>query len=433
MSDLAARLHGLVEALYPLPRSITGDGVRRTLDLLAADLPLERTEVPSGTAVLDWQVPDEWVLREAWIEGPDGRRVVDVADHNLHVVGYSRPVDTTLDRAALDAHLHSLPDRPDLIPYRTSYWADAWGFCLPHRLRADLPEGDYRVRIDAELVPGSLTLGEVHVPGASDEVVLVSTHTCHPSLANDNCSGMAVAAELARRLLAADDLRLSYRIVFCPATIGAITWLAVRPEVVARIRHGVVLAGLGDPGPLTWKRSQRGDAAVDRAAALVLPRHDAGARLLDFSPYGYDERQYCSPGFDLPVGRLSRQVHGTYPEYHTSADTPDFVDAERLAAAADAAWDLLMAIDADRTFRNLAPHGEPQLGRRGLYDTLGARPHPGDLQMAMLWVLNQSDGTRSLLDIAERSGLAPADLADVAGILADHGLLEETRPMEDTP
>jgi aminopeptidase-like protein len=432
MSELAVRLHRLVEALYPLPRSITGDGVRRTLDLLAADLPIDRTEVPSGTTVLDWHVPDEWVLREAWIEGPDGRRVVDVADHNLHVVGYSRAVDTTLDRASLDAHLHSLPDRPDLIPYRTSYWADAWGFCLPHRQRETLPDGEYRVRIDADLVPGSLTLGEVRVPGASDDVVLVSTHTCHPSLANDNCSGIAVAAELARRLLAADDLRLSYRIVFCPATIGAITWLAVRPEVVARVRHGVVLAGLGDPGPLTWKRSQRGNTAVDRAAAMVLPRRDPGARLLDFSPYGYDERQYCSPGFDLAVGRLSRQVHGTYPEYHTSADTPAFVDADRLADAADAAWDLLMALDADRTYRNLAPHGEPQLGRRGLYDTLGARPHPGDLQMAMLWVLNQSDGTRSLLDIAERSGLAPGDLADVAGILADHGLLEETRPMEDT-
>jgi aminopeptidase-like protein len=395
------------------------------LQIIADELPLTITEIPSGTTVLDWTVPLEWTIREAWIEGPGGERIVDMADHPLHVVGYSRPVDLVLSHSELEAHLHSLPDQPDAIPYRTTYWADNWGFCVPDTVRRNLSEGAYRVLIDATLAPGSLSIGEITIPGKSRGTVLISTHTCHPAMANDNCSGIAVAAELAHRLLSRASRKFTYRIVFCPATIGAITWLAMNRDQIAAVRHGMVLAGLGDPAPLSWKRSPRGETAIDRAAARILREWDENSRVLDFSPYGYDERQYCSPGFNLSVGRLSRGIHGTYPEYHTSLDTPEFVAPAALAEALEVADRILLELENDRQWINLAPYGEPQLGRRGLYGSLGALPHPGNAQMAMLWLLNQSDGVRGLLEIAERSGISVSELESVARLLEEHELLKE--------
>jgi aminopeptidase-like protein len=370
--------------------------------------------------VLDWRVPDEWTLREAWIADGTGRRIVDLAASNLHVVGYSEPVRRTMSRAELDAHLHSRPDLPDVVPYRTAYHAHTWGFCLTEQQRAALIDGDYDVCIDAVRAPGSLTYGEALLPGSSTDEVLVTTHTCHPSLANDNCSGIAVLTEIARRL-AARPRRFTYRLLFAPATIGAITWLATHREVVPRIRHGLVLAGLGDRGALHYKRSRRGATPVDRAAAIVL--RDLDGRCIDFSPYGYDERQYCSPGFDLAVGRLSRSLHGEYPEYHTSADNLSFIDASQLVASADAVESILDVLEADVRYVNLAPYGEPQLGRRGLYSAVGGAIDARSVEMALLWVLNQSDGTRSLLDIAERSGLPFPAVQRAAEALAHADLL----------
>jgi len=414
------QLHDLVARLYPVPRSITGDGVRETLRLLAEHVPLTTTEVPSGSRALDWTVPKEWNLRDAFI-ARGGERIVDVRDSNLHVVGYSTPVDARMSLAELRPHLHSLPDQPDVVPYRTSYWQERWGFCVPHRLLESMPDGEYDVRIDATLEDGALTYGEVVLPGERDEVVLVSTHTCHPSLANDNCSGLAVATALAATL-AGVERRYTYRFVLAPGTIGSIVWLHRNEDVAARVRHGLVLSNLGDDGAFTYKRSRRGDAGIDRAAAHVLGAHD-GSEVVDFSPYGYDERQYCSPGFDLPVGSLSRTPWGRYPQYHTSADDLAFVQPKQLEGSLRAVLEIIDVVERDETYVNLSPKGEPQLGRRGLYSSLGGDPHAREREVALLWVLNQSDGSRSLLAIAERSGLPFAAVADAADALLAAGLL----------
>ncbi|MEO7386428.1 MAG: DUF4910 domain-containing protein [Gammaproteobacteria bacterium] len=398
-----AALYQLVRDLFPLNRSITGGGVRETLARLGDVVPLTVHEVPTGTAVLDWEVPAEWNLRAAWIEGPDGRRIVDAANHNLHVVGYSTPIHAEFPLQELQAHLHSDPARPDVIPYRTSYYSPAWGFCLTDRQRSALPDGRYRVHIDAELRPGSLSYGEFVLPGTSTDEVLVYTHTCHPSLANDNASGMAVCAFLARWLSTAPR-RLSYRVVFGPGTIGSITWLARNRDVVPRIVGGFVLALVGDPGPLVYKRSWSGASLIDRAAEAWLRRERRSARFMDFSPWGYDERQFGSPGFRLPVGRLTRSAEEGYPEYHSSADNLALVRPDSLADALVAAQAILQLVDANAPLLNLSPWGEPQLGRRGLYRSLGGPASP-ELQRALLWVLALGDGEHDLVDAYSRSGL----------------------------
>jgi len=417
-------LHALVARLYPICRSITGDGVRRTLRIISELAPLEIHEVPTGTKVLDWTVPKEWNIRDAYIKDATGRRVVDFAACNLHVVGYSVPVRRRMTLAELRPHLHTLPDRPDLVPYRTSYYHETWGFCLSANTLAAMPEGEYEVCIDATLADGHLTYGEHVVPGETDDEVLISCHVCHPSLANDNLAAIAVAAHLARRLGAGPRPRYTYRFLFAPGTIGAITWLARNRDRVDRVRHGLVLACAGDRGPLTYKRSRRGDAPIDRAAAHVLRASGRPHTVVDFSPYGYDERQYCSPGFNLGVGSLTRTPYGAYPEYHTSGDDPDFVTEEAMRDTLETCWEILQVLERDRRYRNLSPYGEPQLGRRGLYDSLGGRSDTKQAQLAMLWVLNLSDGGHGLLDIAERSGLPFDVVADAARALLAAGLLE---------
>jgi aminopeptidase-like protein len=430
MYDLASRL-------YPLPRSITGDGVRRTLAALRELVPLEVHEVPTGTEVLDWTVPREWNVREAWIRDPSGRKVVDFADHGLHLLGYSVPVHRRLPWPELRPHLHTLPEQPDLIPYRTSYYAEAWGFCLPHRLLEALERedrgGEYEVKIDATLEEGSLTYGELAIPGASDREVLVSCHVCHPALANDNLSGLAVTAHLARRLLDVSrdaPLRHTYRFLWIPGTIGAITWLARNREAAGRVAHGLVAANLGDAGAFHYKRSRRGDAGIDRAVEHLLRHAGAPFEVEDFVPFGYDERQYSSPGFDLPVGSLTRTPWGRYPEYHTSADDLSFIAPENLAGSLAAYLRVMEILEGNRTYRNLSPHGEPQLGRRGLYSTIGGGPEGRDRQLALLWVLNLSDGDHDLLAVAERAGRPFAEIREAADALVEAGLLE---PVEGAP
>lgn len=411
---------GLMTELFPICRSITGSGFRETLGALRRRIPLEVHEVPSGTRVLDWTVPKEWNIRDAYIRGPRGDKVVDFARSNLHVVSYSVPVRAMMPLAELKEHLHALPEHPDWVPYRTTYYREDWGFSLSQKDLQALEEGLYEVVIDASLADGSLTYGELVLEGRSKDEVLISAHACHPSLANDNLSGVALAAVLAEAL-AGRPRELTYRFLFIPGTIGAITWLALN-EVKARdIRAGLVLTGLGDRGRLTYKRSRRGQTEVDRAAALVLGRALPPGRILEFSPYGYDERQYCSPGFDLPVGRLSRTPFGDYPEYHTSADNLGFVSADALGDSFEKTREILDVLERNGTFVNLSPKGEPQLGRRGLYAA------PGPEEMALLWVLNMSDGGHSLLDIAERSGLGFEALRKAADRLAAAGLLRQER------
>src|SRR6266487_747128 len=344
--------------------------VRATLEIIGRQIDLEVHEVPTGIQVFDWTVPREWNLHDAWVDDPTGRRVIDLRDSNLHVVSYSTPVDQTMPLAELRQHLFTLPEHPDWVPYRTSYYSESWGLCASQRLVDSLPDGPYRVRIDATLAEGSLTYGEHFLGGETQEEVLISCHVCHPSLANDNLSGIVVATQLARRL-AETRPRYSYRFLFIPGTIGSITWLALNEHHLDRIRHGLVLACVGDPGPLTYKRSRRGDAGIDRAITHVLARSARQHTVTDFSPYGYDERQYCSPGFNLPVGSLSRTPYAQYPQYHTSADDLDLVRPEAMADTLEVCWETLRVLEADRRYRNLSPKGEPQLGRRGLYGTIG--------------------------------------------------------------
>ncbi|GII30596.1 peptidase M28 [Planotetraspora mira] len=413
-------MHALVERLYPLCRSITGDGVRGTLDIVGESIPLEVTEVPTGTEVLDWTIPREWNIRDAYIKDATGRRVVDFAESNLHVLGYSTPISATMSLAELRPHLHTLPDQPDLTPYRTSYYSETWGFCLPENTLRALPEGQYEVRIDSTLAPGHLTYGEHVIPGQVTDEVLISCHVCHPSLANDNLAGIAVATALAQRI---ENPWYTYRFLFAPGTIGAVTWLALNRERVGRVKHGVVLACAGDRGALTYKRSRRGDAEIDRVFQYVLSGREH--TIVDFTPYGYDERQYGSPGFNLGVGSLTRTPYAGYPEYHTSADNPDFVSPEAMADTLETLWDAVGILERNRKYHNTSPYGEPQLGKRGLYGSLGGRSDTQQIQMAMLWVLNLSDGSHSLLDIAERSTLPFTVVADAAQALHSAGLVKE--------
>lgn len=418
--EIGQAMHARLTSLYPICRSITGDGVRQTLAELQTTLPLVLQEVPSGTKVFDWTVPNEWNIRDAWIKNSKGQRVVDFQQSNLHVVSYSTPIHATMPLSELRSHLHSLPDRPDAVPNLTSYYQESWGFCLSHNRLTALEDEQYEVCIDSTLAPGSLTYGELLVPGESSDEVLFSAHICHPSLANDNLSGIVVAAQLAAEMASRTKLRYSYRFLFVPASVGVITWLALNEMRVDRIRHGLVLSGVGDSGSITYKRSRQGSAEIDRVVAFVLENSGLPHTIQDFSPLGYDERQYCSPGFNLPVGRFSRTPYGTYPQYHTSDDNPDFVKADSLAESLRILRMVVDVLEGSRKVINTQPKCEPQLGKRGLYSQLSEESET----TAMLWILNYSDGNNTLMDIARRASIPIERVIKVASILESHGLLK---------
>jgi aminopeptidase-like protein len=424
LDELGAAMYALVTELYPICRSITGEGVRRTLTAIQRYIPVTLHEVPTGTRVFDWTVPNEWNIRDAFVARTTGERVIDFKRCNLHVVNYSVPVRKRVTRGELLAHVHTLPEHPDWIPYRTSYYEPTWGFCVSHNDLFALTDAEYDVCVDASLEPGALTYGEAYLGGAIADEILLTCHVCHPSLANDNLSGIAVLTFLARHL-ATRVRRYSYRFLFVPATIGAITWLARNEERVRDIKHGLVVAGVGNAAPLTYKRSRRGNAEIDRAVAHVLQQGPHGYHIADFFPYGYDERQFCSPGFDLPVGCLMRSPHGRYPEYHSSADNLEFVRSDALADALALCISVVELLEQNRTYRSLNPKGEPQLGRRGLYRSLGGQRDAGIDELAVLWVLNLADGTHTLLDMAERSHMAFATIRAAAEALLAAKLLEE--------
>jgi aminopeptidase-like protein len=419
--NIGRQLHGFAAELYPICRSITGDGIRRTLAMVQNRIPLQISEVPTGTPVFDWTVPKEWNIQDAYIKDAGGKRVVDFQRCNLHVMNYSTPVHATMSLNELRPHLYTLAGHPDLIPYRTSYYQENWGFCLSHKQMLALGDGDYEVCIDSSLEDGHLTYGECYLPGGSTDEVLISCHVCHPSLANDNLSALTVATALAE-LLSGKDLRYSYRFLFIPGTIGAITWLARNRENVGRICHGLVLTGIGDAGGFHYKKSRQGNAEIDQAVTHVLGQCGEPSEILEFSPYGYDERQYCSPGFNLPVGCLMRSVWGTYPEYHTSADNLDFVQPLQLSRSLRVCAAVIEVLENNFRYRNLSPFCEPQLGKRDLYRSTGGESI-GDEINARLWVLNFSDGEHSLLDIAERSGLPFPAIQEAAELLSQSGLL----------
>ena len=423
VDDVGNEILALAARIFPICRSITGDGVRQTLREVAAHIDLDIHEVATGTPVLDWTIPREWNIRDAWIKNGRGEKIVDFKQSNLHVMSYSVPVQQRMSLGELKKHIYTLPDQPDLIPYRTSYYAENWAFCMPHRQFAALPDETYEVCIDSSLADGHLTYGEYLHRGETEDEFLLSAHVCHPSLANDNCSGIALLTHLAKRLSGLRT-RYSYRFLFAPGTIGAITWLARNEDRVHGIKHGLVVSMLGDRGGPTFKKSRRGNTEIDRAMVHALAHSGLSPVIEDFSPYGYDERQYCSPGFNLPVAMFSRSKFGAIPEYHTSADNLDFIRADALAESYRLINETIGAIEGNGTFLNTHPKGEPQLGKRGLYGAIGGDKDAAAANMAMLWILNQSDGTNSLLDIAERAKLPFAVIQRTAKLLADHGLLK---------
>jgi len=424
---IGREMHQFVTELYPICRSLTGDGVRETLRRIGQHIPLTIREVASGTEVFDWTVPKEWNIRDAYVKNSKGERVIDFRKHNLHVMGYSVPVRQKMLLNDLKAHLHSLPEHPDWIPYRTSYYNENWGFCLTHRQLLELKDEEYEICIDSSLENGHLTYGECYLTGETTEEILVSSHVCHPSLCNDNLSSISLAIAVAKRLKGTAH-RYSYRFLFAPATLGPIVWLAQNEAQTARIRHGLILACVGDPGKTTYKKSRRGDAEVDRAVAHMLKHSGQDYQINEFSPWGYDERQYCSPGFNLPVGCLMRTPNGCFPEYHSSADDLEFVRAESLEDSFNKCVSILEVLENNYTYLNQNPKCEPRLGKRGLYRTMGGQAHATSNELAMLWMLNFSDGKHSLLDIAEKSGLPFPALRQAADALREHHLLKVQMP-----
>jgi aminopeptidase-like protein len=422
--QVGAEMYRLIAELYPICRSITGNGLRKTLNRIKEHIPLEIHEVPSGTPVFDWTVPNEWNISDAYVKNSKGERVIDFQKSNLHVVSYGAPIKARLPLAELQQHLFTLPEHPDWIPYRTSYYNATWGFCLSHKQFLELKDEIYEVCIDSSLEKGHLTYGEYFIKGKEAGEVLISCHACHPSLCNDNLSGVALVTFLAK-YLSSLSLRYSYRFLFIPGTIGSITWLCLNEARVSKIKHGLVATLAGDAGYSTYKKSRQGNAEIDRAVALMLKHSGKDYAILDFSPYGYDERQFCSPGFNLPVGCLMRTPHGQFPEYHTSADNLDFVKPEYLADSFFKYLAVVNILENNRKYLNQNPKCEPQLGKRGLYRSIGGRENAKLNELAMLWVLNLSDGSHSLLDIAERANLEFDLIKNAAAALLKHGLLEE--------
>ncbi len=420
------QMYRLVRELYPICRSITGQGVRDTLRIISQEIPIHTSEVPTGTPVFDWVVPREWNVRDAYIKNSCGEKIVDFDKCNLHVLNYSVPVKKEVSLQELKEHLFTLPEHPDWIPYRTSYYQENWGFCVTHRQFLELQEEQYEVLIDSSLNEGHLTFGELLIPGDSPEEVLLSAHICHPSLCNDNLSGIALNIFLAK-YLSRFRLKYSYRFLFAPGTIGAITWLALNEERAGNIKHGLVMACVGDDGNLSYKKTRSGNAAIDRAAQHILKHSGRPYNLMEFSPDGYDERQFSSPGFKLAVGSLSRTPHGRFAEYHTSADNLDFVKPANLADSLSKAISIVYVLEHNGKYINQNPKCEPQLGKRGLYRAFGGRTETSVSEIAMFWILNFSDGEHDLLDVAERASLPFCLIKDVSDVLLQHELLKQIR------
>lgn len=423
-SDLGERMYAFAKKLYPICRSITGDGLRETLRIIQKEIPLVLHEVPTGTAAFDWTVPREWNIRDAYIKNSRGEKIVDFQSHNLHVLNYSAPINTRMRLEELRPHLFSLPEKPDWIPYRTSYFNENWGFCITHRQLEAMPDDEYDVVIDSSIEPGALSYGELTIPGESEEQILLFAHCCHPSLANDNLSGISVIVELAK-ILGASSPHYTYRCVFAPGTIGCITWLSQNQSELCKVKLGLVAAVLGDPGQLTYKKTRAGNTIIDRATLHVLRHKNNPFGTLEFSPYGYDERQFASPGINLPVGRLTRTPNGAYPEYHTSADNMQLITPAGLADSLETYVNILMLIEENHTYKSNFPFCEPQLGKRGLYKQTGGHASAEQRELALLWVLNQADGKHDLLDIAERAEMPFSTIAGAAAELVAANVIKK--------
>ena len=418
--------HELAKELFPVCRSLTGAGLRETLKRIGSELPgLKVHEVPSGTAAFDWTVPDEWTIRDAFIADESGERIVDFRKHNLHVMGYSEPVDQWMSLDELDAHLYSLPDQPDAIPYITSYYARRWGFSLSHEQRRSLQPGRYHAVIDSDLKPGVLNYAELCLPGRTKEEVFISTYVCHPSMANNELSGPVVTTALAKWLMSLPQRRYTYRIVFIPETIGSIVYLSRNIDYMKRhVVAGYNVTCIGDERCFSYLPSRAGNTLSDRAALHVLKHIDPDFKRYTWLDRGSDERQYCSPGVDLPVATIMRSKYGEYPEYHTSLDDLSFVTAEGLQGGYDALQQAIAVIESNARLRSEV-RCEPQLGKRGLYPTLSTKDS-GARVRTMMNLISYCDGRHTLLDIAELIDAPVAELVEILTPLVDDGLITPT-------
>jgi|TARA_B100001167_G_scaffold172861_1_gene124800 aminopeptidase-like protein len=456
-SKIGEEMYGLIKDLFPICRSITGNGTRETLKIISELISIDVHEVHSGTRVFDWIIPNEWNIKDAYIKSPKGEKLVDFKESNLHILYYSTPIHKKISLKELKEHILTQPDRPKDIPYRTSYYSEKWGFCMSHEKFLQLEDGDYEVLIDSELKQGSLTYGEYFFKGKSDEEVLLSCYICHPSLCNDSLSGIVTAVQLAKFI---ENLKqkpnYSYRILFIPETIGSITWLSRNQEKIKKIKHGLIITCTGDLGQLNYKKSRQGNAEIDQTVIDVLKNSNKDFSVLDFFPFGSDERQYCYPGINLSMGCLTRTVFGDFPEYHTSADNLTYVHPTCLAETfgiytriiekleenfghfssnQDKITKMKVSSSEDPVFVNLVKC-EPQLGKRDLYHDLGGpklKPFHGRgsksttkiKEKATMWILAFSDGTNSIKDIERKSNIDFEILLETSNLLCEKKLLKE--------
>jgi len=423
MTEIGDSIYALAKELFPICRSITGNGVRKTLRILQAEVGmLEIHEVPTGQKAFDWEVPREWNIRDAYVIDPTGEKIIDFQQSNLNVVGYSVPVDKVVSLDELQEHLHSLPEQPNAIPYITSYYQERWGFCLTHTQRETLPPGQYRVMINSELEKGSLTYGEIILPGRVSEEVFLSTYICHPSMANNELSGPTVVTQIAKWLQTIDR-HYTYRIVFIPETIGSIVYLSRNlDEMKQNIIAGYNITCVGDDRNYSYLASRQGDTLADRVAQHVLGHMHPEFTAYSYLDRGSDERQYCSPGVDLPVASIMRTKYGEYPEYHTSLDNLDLVSAAGLQGAYEVIRRCIECLEANETLR-VTVRCEPQLGKRGLYPTLSTK-RTAEMVRDMMNLLAYADGSRTLLEIADTIGVPMWELIPIVHRLKDEGLLE---------
>ena len=423
-TNVGNEMHDLMEKLYPICRSITGNGVRKTLSHIKEHIPIQIHEVPTETKVFDWTIPKEWNIKDAYIKNSKGEKIVDFKKSNLHILNYSIPIKKKIPLNELKKHLFTLPKHPDWIPYLTSYYNENWGFCITQKQYDQLPDDDYEVVIDSTLENGSLTFGEFYIKGKSEEEVLITCYICHPSLCNDNLSGTVLLTFLAKHLMKF-DLKYSYRFLFIPETIGAITWLSLNEKKISKIKHGLVATCVGDSGNSTYKKSRQGNAIIDKVVEKVLSESGQPYEIIDFFPSGSDERQFCSPAFDMPVGSLVRTLYGRFSQYHTSADNLDFVKPEYLQDSFSKYFKTVFILENNVTYLNLNPKCEPQLGRRGVYRSIGGQKDGGLNETAIFWILNLSDGNNSLLDISNKSGIEFDLIKNLSDELFSINLLEE--------
>ena len=460
MSDFSKtgeEMYVLIKKLFPICRSITGNGTRETLKIISELIPLDIHEVPSGSSVFDWTVPKEWNINDAYIKSPTGKKIIDFKKSNLHILSYSTPIHKKILLDELKDHIFTQPDRPKDIPYRTSYYSEKWGFCMNHEQFLKLKDGEYEVLIDSELKSGSLTYGEFYCKGKSDKEILLSCYICHPSMCNDSLSGVVTAVELAKYIISLKEKsNYSYRILFIPETIGSITWLSRNQEKIKKIKHGLVITCTGNQGKLTYKKSRQTNSQIDKTVIDILKKSGKDYSTLDYFPFGSDERQYCYPGIDLAMGCLTRTVFGDFPEYHTSADNLTYVHSNYLADTFtiytkiieklekdfglfldDEEIKMKKSSNKDPVFINLIKC-EPQLGKRGLYHNLGGpklKPFHGKgsksttkiKEKAMMWILAFSDGKNSIRDIERKSNIDFNTLIETSNALCKKKIIKELK------